>query len=185
MIILTGGIGCGKSVVSQLLRVMGYSVCDCDALARHLMLHDPLLRQQLCEAFGASTYLPDGTLNKPWLSSQIFGSAERLRQMNDIVHPFVARHIQQLHPDFVETAIYFESGFDLRLPADSVWCIAAPLELRISRTMARDSATREQVMARIQSQMSQEEKTSRSTLTLWNDGTHSLIEQTRQALGQN
>ena len=187
MTIITGGIGCGKSVVSQLLRVMGYPVYDCDREARRLMSDDPELRQALCDAFGAETFLSNGTLNKPYLATRIFGDAERLAQMNALVHPAVARDIVRRNaighkPLFVETAIYFESGFSRLIPADHVWCIAAPLELRIERAIARDHSTREKILARIGSQMPQEEKIKRADAVIWNDSTHSVIEQVNEIL---
>jgi len=206
MIIITGGIGCGKSVVCQLLQVMGHTVYDCDREAKRLMTSDPLLRRQLQELFGPETYLTDGSLNKPYLSAQIFNDASLLQQMNALIHPAVARDIERKKEKgkgencqrskekgqmtkvkgqrskvncqlFVETAIHFESGFDKLIQADQVWCVASPLELRIERAMTRDHATREKIQARINNQMSQEEKISRSDAVIWNDNTHSLIEQ--------
>lgn len=108
IIAITGGIGSGKSVVSKLLRVMGYQVYDCDERARWVMTHDALLRQQLVALFGPDTYCtttggddaPTTTddaerwvLNKPYLSAQIFGHPEALAQMNACVHPAVARDL--------------------------------------------------------------------------------------------
>ena len=195
MVVLTGGIGCGKSIVSQVLRVLGYSVYDCDREARRLMLTDPTLRQQLIDHFGAATYLPDGTLNKPYLAKEIFSNPDRLAEMNALVHPAVARDIVQrqaalkaddpIHATlFVETAIYFESGFSHLIQADNVWCIAAPLELRIARVLARDHTTRAAIQARIDSQMSQEQKMALSDAVLWNDNEHSIIEQLNHLLGK-
>ena len=111
LIAITGGIGSGKSVVSQLLRVMGYPVYDCDERAKWVMTHDPILRQQLIDLFGPDTYLPhphsslltpnsslltphSSLLNKPYLSSCIFGHPEALAQMNACVHPAVNRDLQ-------------------------------------------------------------------------------------------
>ena len=188
MVVLTGGIGCGKSIVSQVLKVMGYSVYDCDREARRLMLTDPTLRRQLIDHFGAETYLSDGTLNKPYLAREIFSNPDRLAEMNALVHPAVAHDIIQRQVAlkaansphatlFVETAIYFESGFSHLIQADSVWCIAAPLDLRIARVLARDHTTRAAIQARMDSQMSQEQKMALSDVVIWNDNEHSIIEQ--------
>lgn len=174
---------------------MGYSVYDCDREARRLMLTDPTLRQQLTDHFGAATYPSDGTLNKPYLAKEIFSNPDRLAEMNALVHPAVARDIVQrqaalkadypIHATlFVETAIYFESGFSHLIQADSVWCIAAPLELRIARVLARDHTTRTAIQARIDSQMSQEQKMALSDAVLWNDNEHSIIEQLNHLLGK-
>lgn len=196
LIAITGGIGCGKSVVSQLLRVMGYEVYDCDSRAKWVMTHDQRLRQQLIELFGEETYLPDGSLNKPHLSASIFGNNEALAKMNGCVHPAVDRDLRKQYevykeitnyrlqitarPFFFESAILFESGFDKLSVPDEVWTVSAPLELRISRAMQRDHATREQILNRINSQMSQEEKEIRANHVIWNDPEHSVIEQVRK-----
>ncbi len=191
MTVITGGIGCGKSVVSQLLRVMGYSVYDCDREARRLMADDPELRDALANAFGQETFMADGSLNRTYLATRIFNDRGRLAQMNAIVHPAVARDIVrrrnaigQDKPFFVETAIYYESGFSQLIEARQVWCIAAPLELRISRAMARDNVPREKILERINSQMPQEEKIRLANAVIWNDDAHSVIEQVNSLLGK-
>lgn len=233
LIAITGGIGSGKSVVSQLLRVLGYTVYDCDVRAKWVMTHDPLLRQQLIDLFGPDTYLSSKSealvssfksealvsssksqtplepaplkpetpkpetlkpapLNKPYLSSRIFSDPTALAQMNACVHPAVQRDLQRQYEAsyphnlktskphdlfFFESAILFESGFDLLSHPDLIWTVSAPLELRISRAMQRDHTTREQVLARIHSQLDQEEKERRSDCIICNDDAHSLIEQ--------
>lgn len=210
IIAITGGIGSGKSVVSKLLRVMGYQVYDCDERARWVMTHDALLRQQLVALFGPDTYCtttggddaPTTTddaerwvLNKPYLSAQIFGNAEALAQMNACVHPAVARdlmcHYEAMRgtvegtaarPFFFESAILFESGFDRLVPPTRVWMVSAPLELRIERAMARDHASRERVLERIGAQMPQEEKEGRADHIIYNDDAHSLIAQVNHLL---
>ena len=212
LVIITGGIGSGKSMVSQLLKVMGYTVYDCDSRAKELMLTDAALKGQLTELLGPETYAADGQLNRPYVASRIFGNQELLEQMNALVHPAVAADIRRRQldfsktlrqglskgldktlrqglgqafsktPFFVETAIYFDSGFDKYAQADRVWCVAAPLELRIQRAMHRDGTDRQRIEARILSQMPQEEKIKKSDAVIWNDDTHSIIEQVNALL---
>lgn len=188
LIAITGGIGSGKSVVSQLLRTMGYTVYDCDMQAKRLMTADPLLRQQLTDLFGPDTYLQDETgaprLNRPYLSSQIFANARLLAQMNACVHPAVARDLLALAaamPEesvlFFESAILYESGFDQQVPPTEVWTVSAPLELRIARAMRRDQAPRNKVLSRMHSQMQQEEKERRADHVIVNDDHQSVIQQ--------
>ena len=192
MIVITGGIGCGKSVICQLLKVMGHAIYDCDSQAKRLMTEDALLRQQLCELFGPETYLADSTLNKTYIASCIFSNADLLTRMNELIHPAVARDIKKLpdppigsgHLLFVETAIHFESGFNHLIKADQTWCVAAPLELRIERAMKRDNTSREKILARMENQLSQEEKICRSDAVIWNDNDHSVIEQVNRLLTQ-
>ena len=204
LIIITGGIGSGKSMVSQLLKVMGYTVYDCDSRAKELMLTDTALKGQLTELLGPETYTADGQLNRPYVASRIFGNQKLLGQMNALVHPAVAADIRRRQlafsknagqgfgqtmgqdfgqtPFFVETAIYFEANFGQYIRTDRVWCVAAPLELRIQRAMHRDGADRQRIEARILSQMPQEEKIKKSDAVIWNDDTHSIIEQVNALL---
>ncbi|MCR5395199.1 MAG: dephospho-CoA kinase [Bacteroidales bacterium] len=194
MFILTGGIGCGKSVVSQVLRVMGYTVYDCDSEARRLMHSDPDLRAALCGAFGQEVYGADGRLNKRYLSDIIFADPEQLKRVNALVHPAVAADVLRAErelkavqdgPLFVETAIYYEAGFGSLITPEQVWCVAAPLELRIARAMWRDHAPREAILARIDSQLAQEEKVARADAVIWNDAQHSVIEQVNELIATN
>ncbi|MDO4496311.1 MAG: dephospho-CoA kinase [Bacteroidales bacterium] len=183
IIAITGGIGSGKSIVSRVLEIMGHKVYDCDREAKRLMLEDPELIAQLKATFGEETYLPNGMLNKPYLAAEIFGDEAKLKTMNSLVHPAVARDFMASGCQFVESAILYESGFDQKIHHDQVWCVAAPLELRIQRALIRDNAQREQVLARIESQMAQEEKIARADATIWNDSEHSIIEQINTLLG--
>lgn len=184
LIAITGGIGCGKSVVSRLLEVMGYTVYDCDSNAKSLMLKDIQLRESLIRLFGQETYRQDGSLNKPHLSSAIFGNPEALRAMNSLIHPAVAHDLlakYRVHSNnlfFYESAILFESQFNKLAVPDFVICVSAPLELRIERTMARDKSTRQQILDRIGSQMSQEEKDQLADYVICNDSKQSVIMQT-------
>lgn len=188
IIAITGGIGCGKSVVSQLLRIMGYQVYDCDKEAKQLMVTDSELRTQLCALFGPDTYLPNGSLNRPYLAAQIFADNTKKEAMNAIVHPFVARdiltHYEQhkaahgaSSPFFFESAILFEAGFNQLVHPHHIWSVSAPLQLRIGRTLLRDSSTLQQVQARINNQMPQEEKDQKADAVILNDSTHSIIHQ--------
>jgi dephospho-CoA kinase len=186
LIALTGGIGCGKSLVSRLLRMNHYAVYDCDREARRLMEHDAELCARLVALFGPETYDADGRLNRPHLAARIFGDEAALRAMNAAVHPCVERDLlrwrgeQPARLAFFESAILFECGFD-RL-ADEVWCVSAPRELRIERTIIRDHTTRAAVEARMESQWPQEEKDRRATRVLYNIPTRSIIAQVHEAL---
>jgi len=193
IIAITGGIGSGKSVVSALLRVMGYEVYDCDAGAKRVMTQDEQLRQELIGIFGEKAFV-QGELNRTYLSAQIFSDPTLLQRMNACVHPAVARdlmaHVETQGdrggsvepPFFFESAILFESGFDGLVTPNEVWTVSAPLELRIERAMQRDGATRQKVMSRIASQLPQEEKERRADYVIVNDGRKSLIEQVRALL---
>lgn len=184
LVAITGGIGCGKSVVCQLLTTMGYQVYDCDSNAKSLMLTDAELRNGLISLFGQETYLADGSLNKPHLSSSIFGNAAALEQMNKLTHPAVARDLLKRYSEsdsnqifFYESAILFESHFNQLAVPNHIISVSAPLETRIERVMKRDNASRQRILERIGSQMSQEEKDQLADYVIYNDDSRSIISQ--------
>jgi len=176
---ITGGIGSGKSVVSQLLSLNGISVYIADTESKRLVSTSPAIREKLIHLFGEEIYA-GGVLNKPFLASYIFNDKKVLETVNAIIHPEVGKDFQQwlqLHNryDIVaqESAILFESGFN-RL-VDKVIMVYTPLEIRIRRVMERDNITRDKVLERIQNQMTDEEKVKLSDFVIVNDGTKSLI----------
>ena len=156
LVAISGGIGSGKSVVSHLLTLLGYSVYDCDSRAKLLMNRSEDVKRELREAFGDDVITPQETVNRDVLSKIIFGNAEALKTVNSIVHRRVVAEIMSLAGKcndeyfLFETALPQESGLDKL--ADAVWLVAAPVEKRVERVIKRSGLTREQVMARIASQ---------------------------------
>lgn len=188
LIAITGGIGSGKSLVCRLLKAMGFTVYDCDANAKKLMLSDTILKDGLMNLFGEEVYFPDGTLNKKYLSNKIFGNSELLHKMNSLVHPAVARDLLEMYNSdnnklfFYESAILFESQFNKMAVPDYVISVSSPLELRIDRASKRDSISRDKIIDRINNQISQEEKDSMSDFVILNDEKHSIIAQLEKIL---
>jgi dephospho-CoA kinase len=168
---ITGGIGSGKSTVCSLFAERGIAVYDSDSRAKQLMAESAELRAQLIETFGVECFC-DGTLNRSYLASQVFGSVEALAKLNAIVHPAVRTDFrtwaEQQRGAYVilESAILFEAGFDTEV--DTTLAVMAPLEERVRRTMARDGIDRQCVMERIAHQMSDDELHSRAKRTLVN-----------------
>lgn len=183
---ITGGIGSGKSVVSHLLRVMGYPVYDTDSEARRLMTSQPELMARLSEAFGADIYA-DGRLNRPLLASRTFGNPGQVARLNAIVHPAVRHDFDRWARErseavgFVESAILYESQFD-RL-VDEVWLVTAPEALRIERVQQRSGLSADEVRRRMAAQMSDEERSRRATHIICNDGSESLVATVLSLLG--
>ena len=162
LIAITGGIGSGKSVVSRVVRVMGYGVYDCDSRAKSLMTQDPMVRQQLMEVFGKEVYLADGSLNRAHLSAA-FTDPSALARLNAIVHPATATDLINWADEqaeagaeiaFVETALLRTSGLDRVV--DDVWHITAPDQVRIDRVIARSGLTAAQVKERMAAQRDEE-----------------------------
>lgn len=190
LIAITGGIGCGKSVVARMVKIMGYEVYDCDSRAKALMINDPEVKKQLTMAFGEQTYLDDGTLNRQHLSNLAFADSNALACINGIVHPATARDLQrwadsQAHQGaklaFVETALLRTAGLDRVV--DSVWHVTAPTDIRIRRVMTRSGLTAQQVKDRIAAQVA-EDNLATGEHAIINDNTTALLPQVLQLLIQ-
>ena len=178
---LTGGIGSGKSTVSRLFEIMGIPVYIADAESKRLTESSPVIREKLIERFGAELYA-EGKLNKALLASLIFENEANRNYVNSAIHPVVRTDFERWKAQrsqfpilVIEAAILFESGF-----ADSVdvsVAVAAPEELRIRRVELREGWSRKSIIARIQSQLPEEEKISLSGYVIYNDGGRALIPQ--------
>ena len=168
---ICGGIGSGKSTVCQMFAERGIALYDSDSRAKALMNESEELRRALVAEFGEECYA-DGALNRSYLASRVFGSAEQLAKLNSIVHPAVKEDFlhwaEEQEGDFciLESAILFESGFDAVV--DKTVAVLAPLPLRIERAMARDGASREQIEARVKAQMSDDELVARADFAIVN-----------------
>ena len=180
---ITGGIGSGKSTVCRMLAERGVALYDADSRAKELMSTSEALRSALIENFGAETFNAEG-LNRQYLAGRVFSDAEQLRLLNSLVHPAVIADFeawaeaQEGNYVVFESAILFEAGLEDRV--DVVVAVMAPESLRVERVMARDGHTREQVIARINNQMSDDERSDRSKYSIVNIDVEDLEEDVEQ-----
>ena len=186
LIAITGGIGSGKSVVSRILKVMGYAVYDTDTQARRLMNQSADVKARLVTCFGPEIYHNyNGLLNAHRLSQIVFGNNEALSCLNGIVHPAVRCDLRQWagrcqsRYAFVETALLYESRLcDI---VDIIWKVTAPLTTRVQRVMARNGLTEAEVLARIEAQAA-EDRVNEKTHIIVNDGIEALLPQVMRLL---
>ena len=180
---ITGGIGSGKSTVCAILAEFGVAVYDSDSRAKRLMNEDNTLRERLVERFGSEVYCAEG-LNRIYLAERVFGNPEELKALNAIVHPAVMddfdRWASEQEGSYVvlESAILFEASLDRRV--DVSVAVMAPEELRIERAMQRDGAQREQIVARMNNQISDQERVERAKYTIVNIDIDNLRSDTEQ-----
>lgn len=168
---LTGGIGAGKSTVSDYLLDKGYIVIDADKIAKSLTDKGSDTLQALTAAFGEEILFADGSLDRKKLAGIVFSDGEKRLILEELTTKEVVRIIEerlmQLQgegykgPVFVDAPLLFESGAD-RLTG-AVWLVDADMDVRVARVMARDGISAEDVKRRIANQMDSEEKKARST----------------------
>ncbi|MEA4905439.1 MAG: dephospho-CoA kinase [Petrimonas sp.] len=183
---VTGGIGSGKSVVCDVLRLHDIPVYDADLEAKNLNDTSPVIRKKLTQSFGQDLYR-NNRLDREKLAHLIFNNEENLRTANSIIHPELAKHFMEWaeqrkhHPVIaLDAAVLFEAGFQSVL--DKTIIVLAPLEVRIERAVKRGNLTKEQITARANSQMSDKEKAELADFIIQNDGQHSLLEQVDKIL---
>lgn len=190
LIAITGGIGAGKSVVSHILRAMGYEVYDTDREAKRLMDESPLIKQQLISLISPSAVNTDGSIDRRHIASVVFTDNEKLRALNSIVHGAVREDIRRWSAlphrrniIFIETAILYQS--ELNRMVDCVWDVTATEELRIKRVMTRNNCDRESVAARIASQNYVPDTPHSNIYTIVNDDVKALLPQIMTLLNLN
>lgn len=157
---ITGGIGCGKSFVSSILKeCYSIPVYDCDREAKRLMSSDEGIRGKLIGLVGEEVYSGE-VLNRKLLADFLFSNADNAQCVNAIVHPAVWSDFLRWAEDqrcplvALESAILFECGFNARM--DYVLFVDAPEDVRLHRAMQRDSASEEQIRARMNMQHPEE-----------------------------
>lgn len=177
---LTGGIGSGKSTVAQLFEVLGIPVYYADMEAKRLMNEDLKLKSSITAIFGEGAYT-NKILNRKYISSIVFSDPAKLEQLNAIVHPATKKDCenwmdQQTTPYAIhEAALIFEAKVADRL--DYIIGVSSPQELRIKRTMERDTVSQEEVLQRMSKQLDEEIKMSKCDFVLVNDEKQLLIPQ--------
>jgi dephospho-CoA kinase len=177
---LTGGIGSGKTIVSKLFEMFGAKVFYSDECAKSLYFKNEI-KQQIIKLLGKEAYLNDNTLNKKYISNTIFTNTDLLARLNKIIHPAVAEEFKHFAKSnegaliIKESALLFETGLFKQL--DKTILVTTPLDLRIARIMERDNLTKEQVILKMKSQMSDEEKLKLADFVINNNEKDFLITQ--------
>ena len=153
---LTGGIGSGKSTVLELFKSLGVKTYSADESAKKLVNTDPYLINLIKSSFGENIY-DKGQLNSKKLSDIVFEDKEKLKLLNSIIHPAVAKDFKLFlnsnNEDYIvkEAAIIFETKSENNY--DKIILIQSPLEIRIERVINRDNISRAEVMKRINNQL--------------------------------
>lgn len=158
-LVVTGGIGSGKSIVCRYLALKGIPVYDSDSRARNLY-EDKTFVSRLEQALGCTVTGADGRVDTAKLSSVIFSDPLRLNTLESIVHPAVKEDFIRWRLSFPEGSVPFvilESAIILEKPlfkdiADKVLLVDAPLQTRLERACSRDGVSRDRILERMKGQ---------------------------------
>jgi dephospho-CoA kinase len=176
---LTGGIACGKSMISAYLAQKGIPVIDGDLVARQIVEPGTKGLAQIVDTFGAEYLHADGTLNRAMLGSRVFADKEALQQLNAITKPLLLEAFKtqinalQAHPMIVLDVALLLEDHDYKELADQVWVVTVSPVQQLARLMKRNNYTAEEAQNRINAQMSNEERIQYADVVIDNNGTMS------------
>ena len=179
---LTGGIGSGKSYIAKVFEALDIPVFYADNEAKKI-LNEPQIIINVSEVLETNIIDPvTGLANRKKIASIVFNDSEKLKLLNQIIHPAVeqnfiiwrANHAQKKYV-IKEAAILFESGSYKKL--DGVICVVSPLELRLKRVAVRDNESEAEILKRINNQWSDEQRIALSNWVIHNDERSPILSQ--------
>jgi dephospho-CoA kinase len=181
---LTGGIGAGKSTVSQILTELGAFVIDADKVGHEIYLPGKEAWRQVTTAFGTDILAADQTIDRKKLGAIVFGSDEARKRLNSIVHPLMLQDMQRriaekraegfTKPIVVEAAILIEANW---LPlVDEVWVVVTNKNAVVERVAVQRGMAAKDTEARIASQLSDAERLKHAQVVITNDGSREELE---------
>ena len=173
---LTGGIGSGKSTVSRFLAELGAVIIDADKVGHEAFKPDTGVWREVVEAFGRQILAPGGDIDHKKLGEIVFGNVELLARLNQIMHPrmydVVKPQLEEYRRRGVEVAVLeapllLEAGWISLV--DEVWVTVADEPTVLRRLQERVGLSQEELLARIRSQLSSEERIKRADVVINTD----------------
>ena len=190
---LTGGIATGKSTVAQMFKRCGAIVIDADQLARDVVRPGKPAWREIVDVFGKDVLNRNGSINRRALGAIVFHNRRKLRSLERIIHPRVAREqhrlarrIAQRSPQAVviyEVPLLFESGAHRRV--DKIIVVTADRQTQIARLKQRNGLSRTEALRRIMNQMPLAQKVRRADIVLDGTGDKTLMRKEVRRMIQN
>ncbi|MEY3406167.1 MAG: hypothetical protein RLZZ556_239 [Actinomycetota bacterium] len=183
---LTGGIAAGKSTVAKLWRELGAIEIDADLLAREVVEPDSDGALLIRKRFGDSFFDDSGALDRSKLASLVFTDESAREDLERIVHPLVQKRAREILSQLSEDSMVIYTvpllvEANVSLPFDVVVTVEAPEDVRVKRLIESRNFTREQAIARIESQAQPIERVARADYVLNSNQTREqLLSDARQ-----
>ncbi|MFB6306029.1 MAG: dephospho-CoA kinase [Flavobacteriales bacterium] len=176
---ITGGIGSGKTLICKVFEKLGMPVFYADYAGKEV-LNWKETRVELEKYFGKEVFYDDQSVNKSKIAEIVFNNKDKMNVLNSIIHP----KVQDLYENWLKTltgapyaireaAIMIESGSYKDL--DELILVTAPKDDRIKRIIERDKISKEEVISRMQNQLSDEEKRKYVDHEIVNDGKQMIL----------
>ena len=176
-IAITGGIGSGKSTVTDYLKSKGFTVVDADAMAREMTSAGGKAMPYIIEHFGLSFVNDDGSLDRGAMRDLVFKHPYQKKILEEGTTKVVLEDIAKIRKEreesgdsalFFDIPLLFETGSENDY--DSVWVVTADYEIRKARVMARDGIDPSIIDLIMDTQEGENDKVRRADLVLYNNG---------------
>jgi dephospho-CoA kinase len=172
---ITGGIGSGKSAVTERFAALGVTVVDADLAARVIVEPGGAALAAIAEHFGAEVILPNGTLDRAALRQRVFADASERLWLERLTHPLIGQEIQQQLAGSTSAYSILSSPLLLqsqqKLLADCVVVVDVPEAVQLQRASARDGNSEEQIRRIMATQMSRDKRLELADIVIDNSRT--------------
>ena len=173
---LTGNIATGKSVVRRMLEHLGAYTIDADALSHRVISKGAPGYQPVLDKFGSWLLDQDGQINRSKLGHLVFADNDALKQLEDIIHPYVLQAIDILARRASQLVIVIEAikllESNLHSQCDAIWVTDAPQHVQVERLMRKRGMSQEDATQRVNAQTAQKEKLSAANVVITNKGSY-------------
>jgi len=173
--VIAGGIGAGKTAVTDRLRSAGFTVVDADVVARRVTEPGQPALQALVDAFGSAILNEDGSLDRAFMAEVAFHDTTALRRLNRITHGYIGieiiREMESAEGEAVFVALpLFLSEHRALFSLDEVWAVQVAPETALERLVKYRGFSAQDAAARLANQMDNDQRSSIVDRVIWNEG---------------
>lgn len=182
---LTGGIGCGKTTVSQLFTELNIPVVDADTIAYQVVQPGQPVLSEICKVFGEKTLNLDGSLNRNYIRDIVFTDKNQKQKLEAILHPLIfstmKTQIAQFTSPYCIASIPLLFETEMTNFVDRILVVDCPIETQIARVKSRNNLSEARIRAIIDSQVSREYRITHADNVITNNDTNAgLAEQVKK-----
>lgn len=170
---ITGGIGAGKSTVSEEFKKYGAYIIDADKISHQVTAKNGSAYAEIVDSFGTDILRNDGEIDRKKLAGIVFSDKNELKKLNYITHKHIFEKMREEIASsdseliILDVPLLFSADFDIK--CDYKIAVVANLQERIERVMFRDGISRDDVLKRIDAQLSDEEMREKADICIEND----------------
>ena len=173
---ITGGIACGKSLVSNELKKYGARIISADKMAHWLMSPCNEIYNEYVKHFGEGILQENGWLNRKKIAKIIFNDKNELKWVNEMAHPILRRYVRERLIAYqrkkrslivLDVPLLFEAGWEIE--CDEVWVVILDRDKQIQRLMKRNHLNLADAESRIEAQLNDEERRKRADVIIDNN----------------